>query len=117
MSLFSAIFGAKTQTGDGFEVLSPQAFHNAISNTKVQLVDVRTPNEFRSGTIKGAINIDIFQSDQFQKKIENLDKAQAVYIFCRSGSRSRRAARTMLKLGFARVVDLQGGFMAWKKFR
>ena len=114
MSILCAIFGMKSQNLEGFEVLSPQAFKEAISQKKVQLIDVRTPNEFRSGTIKNAVNIDIFQSDLFQKKTEKLDKTQPVYVFCRSGSRSRRAARNLLGQGFSKVVDLQGGYMAWK---
>ncbi|NND62962.1 MAG: rhodanese-like domain-containing protein [Flavobacteriaceae bacterium] len=114
MTLFSTIFGSKVQNNDSFEILSPSAFKEAISKSKVQLVDVRTPQEYKGGSIKKAINIDIFQSNSFQEKIQKLDKNQPVYIFCRSGSRSKRAAGLMLKLGFTKIFDLQGGYMAWQ---
>lgn len=79
----------------------------------VQLVDVRTPNEYALGHIKHATNINFFDGD-FIEKMSKLDKNKAVYIYCKSGGRSGRAAQKLKAAGFKKVYDLQGGFMNWQ---
>lgn len=96
------------------EVLSLADFKAKIADGKVQLVDVRTPQEFAQGTIGDAVNID-YLGEAFSGKIQALDKSQPVYIFCRSGNRSGKAAKVMQELGFKEIYDLQGGYLAWSK--
>ncbi|MDO3695512.1 rhodanese-like domain-containing protein [Wenyingzhuangia sp. chi5] len=88
-------------------------FNEAIQVKNVQLIDVRTPSEFKSGHIKGAKNIDVFSSE-FKQKINELDKSKATYIYCRSGQRSQKALKIMLKEDFENIHDLKGGYMTWK---
>ena len=48
------------------------------------------------------------------EEILKLDKNKPVYMYCRTGSRSRTAARKLLAMGFEKVFDLKGGYMHWQ---
>lgn len=113
MSLFTTLFGAKAQNHN-FKVLTPSEFKTQIQSDSIQLVDVRTPLEFNSGHINGAINID-FYSGKFNIQFEKLDKQKPLYLYCRSGSRSRQVAHKLLEMGFNEVFDLEGGYLKWEK--
>jgi rhodanese-related sulfurtransferase len=113
MSFLSSLFGGSALNSDKFEVLDKNAFKAAIRQKKVQLVDVRTPREYKGGHIGKAINIDLFQGSSFKQAIEKLDKSKPVYLYCRSGSRSKKAAQKILDMGFEKVYDLKGGYMHW----
>ena len=92
--------------------LTPTDFSAAITDKEsIQLVDVRTPEEFNKGHIKGASNIDI--RGAFDKGVSSLKKDQPVYVYCLSGGRSAAAARKMKASGFTTVIDLSGGIIAW----
>lgn len=112
MSLISTLFGSKHSNLNSIKVLDPVRFEHAVSGKDVQLVDVRTSREFRSGHIKGATNID-FLSSHFEAGFEKLNKDKPLYIYCRSGSRSRKASRKLQTLGFSEIYDLQGGYIAY----
>lgn len=113
MSLFTALctlFGCSTAVG--FKSVNAKEFAAEIAKPEVQLVDVRTADEYSSGHIKGAVNIDVL-GDDFQKLLqEKLDKERPVAIYCRSGRRSKKAAQTAEQLGFS-VVELDGGILSW----
>jgi rhodanese-related sulfurtransferase len=74
---------------------------------------VRTAQEFSEGHLDNALNIDYYASD-FQDMVSTLDKEQPVYVYCRSGGRSAKAAEIMKNSGFKVIYDLKGGYMAWK---
>jgi rhodanese-related sulfurtransferase len=93
--------------------LQPEAFEAAITQSDVQLVDVRTRKEYLQGHIEGAIHIDYLQRSSFRSKFEKLEKDQPVYLYCLRGPRSRKAARILHDMGFSEVYDLQGGYRAW----
>lgn len=112
MTFFSSIFGVKAQQDNAITVLEASVFKDSITNNKVQLIDVRTSDEFKSGHIKGAKNIDFFSAN-FISEFSKLDKEKPVYIYCRSGSRSRQSANKLIAMGFKEIYDLRGGFMAW----
>lgn len=115
MSIFSSIFGMNAQQLDQIKVLEPSDFQNAISTNKTfQLIDVRTKREYASGHIKNAINVDVFDKNTFVKYFEKLDKNKPIYIYCRSGNRSQRAAKILVKMGFEEIIDLKGGYLNWK---
>jgi rhodanese-related sulfurtransferase len=79
----------------------------------VQLLDVRTPEEYAIGYIDGFKNID-FLSDTFQEDIEKLDKTKPVIVYCKSGNRSGRCSALMLEKGFKKIYDLEGGITKWE---
>lgn len=106
-------FGCQSQQKPIVKVLPVKEFKTLISKEKVQLVDVRTPDEFSAGAISGAVNIDVNNTDVFDKEIQKLDKSKPVYVYCRSGARSQKAAQKMSEMGFTSIIDLQGGYMAW----
>lgn len=101
----------QSQQSEKIKVIEKQQFAKAIQE-KVQLVDVRTSSEFEQGAIANALNIDV-NSDTFVEDISKLDKSKPVYIYCRSGSRSQKAAQKMVALGFEEIIDLDGGYMNW----
>jgi phage shock protein E len=74
------------------------------------LIDVRTPEEFASGAIPGAINIPY---DLLADKLPTTDRNAEVVVYCRSGRRSAIARRTLEALGFTRVLDF-GGIDRWR---
>ncbi|NRB61118.1 MAG: rhodanese-like domain-containing protein [Winogradskyella sp.] len=113
MSLLSLLFGSSKSKSGAVEVLGKTSFKNAIASTNVQLVDVRTAKEYNGGYINNAINIDFFKSSSFTEKFNELDKDQPVYIYCRSGHRSAKAAARLEVLGFNKIYDLQGGYLNW----
>lgn len=92
------------------QVLNKSDFKKAIAGQNVQLLDVRTPEEFSEGFIEGAININIYDKT-FADKISKLDKSKPVYVYCRSGARSQSAAKQMQQLGFTSIIDLKGGYL------
>lgn len=112
MSILSFLFGGKPQQNN-ITVLSTADFKTAITDKKVQLVDVRTQNEFDSGHIQKAVNIDIFDKTNFISAFNSYNKEEPVFIYCRSGNRSKKASQTLDSLGFKQIFDLKGGFMAW----
>jgi len=80
----------------------------------VILVDVRTPEEYSAGHIENAMNINWFDED-FAKKIESIDKTETVYVYCKKGGRSAKAAHLLDSLGYKNVIDLAGGYDAFSK--
>lgn len=84
------------------------------SDSKIQLVDVRTPAEWQKGIIENAIKIDVTSSSFEKKALKLLDKTKPVYLYCRSGGRSMIAAETLLKKGFE-VYNIEGGYMQWQQ--
>lgn len=74
------------------------------------LLDVRQPEEYRSGHLPGAVFIPL---PDLIDRVGELDPAKAVLAYCRSGNRSRAAAAFLLSEGFSNVYSLDGGITAW----
>ncbi|WP_299396928.1 rhodanese-like domain-containing protein [uncultured Gelidibacter sp.] len=77
------------------------------------LLDVRTEAEVNEGYIPGAINLDIYQSQEFIDAIKELDPDKSYYVYCRSGARSGQACSIMNQLGIEKAYNLIGGFSNW----
>lgn len=78
------------------------------------VIDVRTSDEFSTGHIPGAKNVN-FNDALFAEKIAGLDKNAKYIINCQTGGRSARATSLMQELGFKDVANLEGGINAWRK--
>lgn len=93
---------------------SPEAFEQLLAgDNSIQLIDVRTPEEYATGHLANARLIN-FQSADFAAQIKALDKNRPVLVYCAVGGRSGKAAAQLTKLGFPSVYDLDGGINAWK---
>lgn len=102
-----------SSTGSATTVnLNVSEFSQKITEPGVIILDVRTPEEFASGHIEGALNID-FNSGNFENEITRLNPSETYAVYCRSGSRSGQAASIMHVAGFHDVSNLNGGVIDW----
>lgn len=102
-----------SSTGSATTVnLNVSEFSQKISEPGVIILDVRTPEEFASGHIEGALNID-FNSGDFANEITRLNPSETYAVYCRSGSLSGQAASIMHEAGFHDVSNLNGGVIDW----
>lgn len=99
--------------GPQIEVITAEEMQQIVEDNGVQMIDVRTPEEYQEGYIEGFQNIDYF-SDTFETDLEELDKSKPVIVYCRSGRRSSKCAAKMKEKGFVKIYDLDGGITKWK---
>lgn len=76
------------------------------------ILDVRTPEEFKDGHLKNAVNID-FKNENFETEIEKLDPDKTYLIHCRSGNRSGQSLPVFEKLNFTKLYHLTPGYNGW----
>lgn len=93
--------------------LPPTTFAQKLKEQPGVVLDVRTPEEYTEGHLPNAQLLN-FYDEQFRQKLEQLDKNQTYYVYCRSGGRSSRAVALMRELGFKKVYNLKGGIMDWQ---
>lgn len=99
---------------NGFKTVSADEFSKLINSSKdIQLLDVRSQQEYDEGHIAGAKLIDVNDSTFIDKALTQLNKQKTVAVYCRSGRRSAKAANAMVKAGF-KVINLDGGIIAWQ---
>ncbi|HNQ26869.1 MAG TPA: rhodanese-like domain-containing protein [Aquaticitalea sp.] len=103
-----------SQTSDTVTDITSEELKKVLSEDAIQLIDVRTQEEYSTGHIGNAQNID-FYSKTFEADIQKLDKNQPVYLYCRSGGRSSSAAELMNTLGFKAIYNLKGGITSWNQ--
>lgn len=104
----------RVNTGDGcFKRLNVEEFKEFISDSTVQLVDVRTAEEYAAGHLPGSVNVDVLKGHEELATV--LDPERPVALYCRSGRRSEQAGWVLAKLFFKNVVDLDGGYNDWVK--
>ena len=113
MAFFNFMNTAGAQSNKNVNIVDVATFKIAIAKDSVQLVDVRTPEEFDEGTIGKAKNIDFFDEENFEFAFSKFDKHEPIYIFCRSGNRSQKAATRLIDMGFENIIDLEGGYLNW----
>jgi len=93
--------------------LTAAEFSALTQQSGVTIVDVRTPAEFASGHLQGALNVDIEAAD-FDARVAALPKDGSYALYCRSGNRSGQALAKMNATGFPKVAHLVGGVVAWQ---
>lgn len=99
------------QNRSTWQKLSVAEFEKLLPDTTLVLIDVRTADEYKSGHIPGAKNIDVKQ-EHFDREIGKLDLHRPVAVYCRSGVRSTLAATKLTQKGF-KVFELEKGFNSW----
>lgn len=87
----------------------PTVDYESALTPGAQLIDVRQPDEFASGSLPGARNLPL---GDLAARAGELDPSRRVVLLCRSGARSGRAAEYLESIGFGDVVNLSGGMMA-----
>lgn len=98
--------------GDTGTTISPARYKEEFADARKPhvLIDVRTPEEFNSGHIPGAINIDV---QALHRRLKDVPRDRAVVLYCRSGNRSNQAARLLRQAGYTEVYNL-GGIGEWR---
>ena len=101
------------QNSKEIKTIDSKAFAEKMAATpNPQILDVRTPNEFTSDHIDNAKNIN-WLGTTFVSDVEKLDKSQPVFVYCKSGGRSQKAAEKLNELGFKTIYQLDGGILKW----
>ncbi|MEW4569555.1 rhodanese-like domain-containing protein [Tautonia sp. JC769] len=100
----------------GIATISPQALEERRKQGKpVDLIDVRTPVEFREVHAEPARLVPL---DQLEPRSvmdgRNGSREEPLYLICRSGGRAQKAAETFVAAGFENVVNVEGGTQAWE---
>lgn len=94
--------------------LDASSAQKLVNDSKVIVLDVRTPKEFREGHIKGATNLN-FNAKAFDQELGKLDKSRPYLVHCAVGGRSSKAVKTMQELGFTNIYHLETGMKGWEK--
>jgi rhodanese-related sulfurtransferase len=95
-------------------IITPQELADLCKDgKKIDLIDVRTPVEFREVHIEIARNVPLDQLDAVAlMQARNGSANEPLYVICRSGNRGQQACEKFLKAGFSNVVNIEGGTMA-----
>jgi len=112
MTILAALGLASGETG--YENVSVTEFSKIIEQDDVQILDVRTPEEYAEGHIKGALLADYNGANFKEDALRVLEKDKKVAIYCRSGRRSAAAAKVLSAEGFI-LYNLETGIIGWIK--
>lgn len=115
LAIMLLLFTAGSLFAQQSQVVDAAAFDKDIRQSGVQVFDVRTAGEFKTGHLPNALQADFTKQDEFKHRVQYLDKTKPVYVYCLSGGRSRAAAKWMRDNGFSSVTELEGGINAWKQ--
>lgn len=138
MGMFSVLSAQETRVYNGYkelvaavkqeiDVVEPEGFHEkyveGLKSRKPDyiLIDVRTKDEYQSGHIPGAYLVQrgVLESHIAKEKVwEDFrhalpEKTDTIILYCRSGSRSALATKSLMMLGYKHVYSLNGGWNAW----
>lgn len=107
------ILSCQGQNSNTIKIVDAKTFSEKIAATPNAIIlDVRTPEEFSSGHIDQAKNNN-WLGDTFVSDAEKLDKSMPVFVYCKSGVRSQKAAEKLNNLGFKTIYQLEGGLLKW----
>lgn len=114
MAFIMAMLGlGSSACSQSYQKADVKEFAEFINSADVQLVDVRTPEEYAEGHLDGAINLNAESEDFVPKAKELLRRERAVAVYCKSGRRASKAAEQLAAEGY-QVTNLSGGIIAWK---
>lgn len=108
----SSVLGPAAAASPSIQRVDVAGFADVVAQPGVTVVDVRTPAEFASGHLEGAVNYDVEGAD-FAAQIKGLDPAGTYAVYCRSGNRSQVATQMMAASGLVTLYDLDGGINDW----
>ena len=109
----SVVLSCNGQPSKKIESISCEAFAKKINDTpNAQIFDVRTPEEYVSEHLDKAVNVN-WLADNFVENVVKYDKSKPVFVYCKSGGRSKQASAQLAELGFTSIYELQGGILKW----
>lgn len=96
----------------GLQNLSADQFKERVNQKSgVLLVDVREPHEYKAGHIPSAVNIPL---SQLNNRVKEISPKNEILLYCRSGVRSKQAAKVLKKHGYDKLAHLRGGISVWR---
>ena len=108
-----SFFGVSCQAQEAFRSVDVAEFELAVADESYVVLDVRTPEEHAEGHISGTdFNINVLDEGFTTEALAVLPKDRSVALYCRSGNRSKRAAKILAENGYD-VVELATGFNGW----
>ena len=111
LTMLCSLIGCNAQS-EGFKSLSVEEYAKAIEDTTIVRLDVRTAEEYADGHIENTLNIDVLKDDFQEKALRILPKDKTIAVNCRSGKRSKNAAKILVKNGY-KVIELDEGYNGW----
>ncbi|GAB5602648.1 rhodanese-like domain-containing protein [Thermus sp. FJN-A] len=108
LGLLALSFLAACGPKGSYQNVGPEELYRALESGAV-VVDVRTPMEFAQGHVPGAINLPV---EAIASWADQVPKDRPVYLYCRSGNRSRQAAEYLKRKGHANLYNVEGGVLA-----
>lgn len=93
----------------GVRSISAEVLKPMLTDKTIQLIDVRSPGEYKQRHIKVFKNIKV---DQLANQLSTLDKTKETVVICQSGMHSMMAAKTLKKAGFTNIINVSGGMSA-----
>lgn len=111
--MFNKSFGGGNRALPFEEITPQQVEQKRTSNEQVLIVDVREPYEYAEGHIPGSKLIPLGQLTAHLDELGSKD--EEVIMVCRSGGRSGQASQQLVGLGYKKVLNMQGGMLAWQK--
>ena len=87
---------------------------NELEEAEYILIDVRPTDEYQSGFIQNAINIDYY-SEMFNSDILSFEKDSKIILYCRTNNRSAKSANLLLDNGYRDINVIEGGITSWVK--
>jgi rhodanese-related sulfurtransferase len=99
-----------------YQELPAETYLKYVSDSTVNIVDVRTDAEYQKSHINGAVNVSYF-AGHFSENLSklNLDTTKTTLIYCETQHRSLFVAKKMYRLGFGSIIDLDKGMIKWRK--
>lgn len=108
-----AITSCNGQASKNIKTIDAISFSKEIQSTSdAQILDVRTPEEYAAGHLIQSQNVNWLSAD-FVSNTSKYDKTKPVFVYCKIGGRSHKAAEKLAELGFTNVIEMEGGIMKW----
>lgn len=112
------VVGCTSPQAQRYVSVSPEVFEAKLeSSDSPQLLDVRTPSEVAAGHIEGQVSLDYMalSEAEFMNGLEQFDTEKPIFVYCKSGGRSKKSCSLLQQAGFKEIYELDGGYKAWSK--
>lgn len=106
------VAAASVACAQQYKNVTAQEAKTMIDKGDIVVVDVRTPQEWNAGHLKGAIHANV-NDPSFQSTIEKIGKDKKVLVYCAAGGRSATASGKMTSMGWKNVWNMTGGYTSW----